>query len=62
MNKIICHYCGRVKEEVSFYIGYCPEPDWVMVEGTGWIACPDCCDKAIKEGQERINGTTKKTK
>ena len=54
MDKLICAYCGKVKKEVSFYIGASIEPDWVMVEGTGKITCPDCWEKAMKEGQDAI--------
>ena len=55
MNKMVCEYCGKEKDEVGFFIGACIEPDWVMVEGTGKIACPDCHGVATREGQEAID-------
>ncbi len=59
MDKLVCAYCGKVKEEVSFYIGASKDPDWVMVEGTGKIACPGCWERASLEGQEVIRKVTK---
>ena len=55
MEKVICEYCGKEKNEVSFYIGASLEPDWCMHEGTGKIACPNCYDKAQIEAQIIIN-------
>ena len=54
MDKLVCAYCGEVKEEVSFFIGASNEPDWVMNEGTGKISCPNCYDKGRAEGQDAI--------
>lgn len=51
MEELKCQYCGKVKGEVSFYIGASIEPDWCMVEGTGKITCPDCYEKAQAEAQ-----------
>ncbi len=58
MDKLVCAYCGKVKEEVSFFIGASTEPDWVMVEGTGKITCPTCWEKARLEGQEVLRKAT----
>lgn len=58
MDKLVCTYCGKVKEEVSFYIGASPDHDWVMNEGTGKISCPDCWEKGREEGQEAIHRAT----
>ena len=58
MKKLVCDYCGKVKEEVSFYIGASNEPDWVMNEGTGKISCPDCYEIGRKEGQDAIHKAT----
>ena len=58
MDKMICAYCGKEEEEVSFFIGANIEPDWTMVEGTGKITCPDCFGVAVKEGQEAIKKHT----
>jgi hypothetical protein len=44
-----CEYCGKTKQEVSFFIGAAKEADWCMHEGTGKISCPDCYDTAQKE-------------
>jgi hypothetical protein len=58
MDKLVCDYCGKVKEEVSFYIGASTEPDWVMIEGTGKITCPICWERASLDGQEAIRKAT----
>ena len=58
MDKLVCAYCGKVKEEVSFFIGASNEPDWVMNEGTGKINCPDCYEIGRKEGQDAITKAT----
>lgn len=55
LDKIVCVYCGKEKKEVSFVIGAARKADWCMVEGTGKMTCPDCYDKAMKEGQEAID-------
>jgi len=54
-TKTICEYCGKEKEGLSFCIGASNQPDWTMVEGTGKMTCPDCYDKAMAEGRDRIN-------
>lgn len=54
MEKLTCEYCGKVKDEVSFFIGASLEPDWCMHEGTGKVSCPDCYAIAQKEAQEVI--------
>ena len=56
-QKLICHYCGAEKDEPTFFIGACSkeEKDWCMIEGTGYMSCPNCYDKASKEGQDRID-------
>ena len=51
MKKLKCEWCGKEKEEISFYIGASTKPDWCMVEGTGKITCPNCYDKAILEAK-----------
>ena len=53
-NGIVCEYCGKTKNEIIFSIGASRKPDWCMIEGTGKMTCPDCYEKASKEGQERI--------
>ena len=55
MEKLTCAYCGKTKEEVSFFIGATKKPDWCMIYGTGKMACPDCYEKASKEGEEKVN-------
>jgi len=58
MDKLKCEYCGKEKEEISFFIGATNVPDWCMIEGTGKIACPACYEKASMEGQEIIRKVT----
>ena len=53
-DSITCEYCGKTKADGGFFIGASKEPDWTMVEGTGKITCPDCYEKAMREGQARI--------
>lgn len=54
-RKTICEYCGKEKEGLSFVIGASNKPDWVMVEGTGKMACPECSEKAQAEGAAAID-------
>ena len=53
-NGLVCAFCGATKDEVVFIIGASKKPDWCMIYGTGKMACPDCYEKASKEGQERV--------
>jgi len=55
-NCLICEFCGKTKDEVTFTIGACSKdkPNWCMVEGTGKMACPACYKKASDEGQDII--------
>ncbi len=54
-QKVICEYCGKVKDGgFSFVIGASNKPDWVMVEGTGKMSCPDCLPKAEAEARAII--------
>lgn len=56
VNGLVCAFCGKVKEEVSFIIGACSKkPDWCMIYGTGKMACPDCYEKGSKEGSDAVN-------
>ena len=55
-GKLECAYCGKIREKVMFVIGASREPDWVMVEGTGKITCPDCWDKATAAGRDAVDG------
>ena len=59
MDNVKCEYCGKVKEDNSFFIGASNTPDWVMNEGTGKMSCPDCFDKGWKEGQNAIDNHIK---
>ena len=54
-DKLICEYCGNVKQEVSFVIGASNDKEWVMNEGTGKVSCPDCWEIGRKEGQGAID-------
>ena len=53
-NVTICEYCGKEKEGLSFVIGASNRPDWCMIIFTGKMCCPDCYEKASKEGKEAI--------
>jgi hypothetical protein len=55
MDKLICEYCGKVKQEIIFAIGASNKADWCMHEGTGKVSCPDCYAKASKEAQDIIH-------
>ena len=57
-RKMICEYCGAEKEGLSFFIGASVRPEWVMVEGTGKIACPNCHSKATAEGRAAVDRAT----
>ena len=59
-DKTTCAYCGKTKEGLSFVIGASDKPDWCMIEGTGKIACPECYERAMKEGQEKIRQHVKR--
>lgn len=52
---LTCHYCGAVKNEISFVIGAARKADWCMVYGTGFMTCPDCYDVAMAEGVARVD-------
>ena len=50
MSKLKCDYCGKVKKEVSFYIGAALDSrDCVMWEGTGKVSCD--CEKCFSQGR-----------
>ena len=53
-DKVVCAYCGKEKVGGGFVIGASLKPDWTMVNGTGKMTCPDCYDKAVSEGQAKI--------
>jgi|MudIll2142460700_1097286.scaffolds.fasta_scaffold195626_4 hypothetical protein len=50
-----CAFCGKVNNTPGFFIGASLKAAWVMVEGTGKMTCPECWEKATREGQEAIN-------
>ena len=54
---IVCAYCGKVKPKgpgYDFVIGASRTPDWVMVEGTGKMSCPDCLPVAERHAARAI--------
>jgi hypothetical protein len=55
LEKLICEYCKKEKQEISFMIGASVEPDWCMHEGTGKVSCPDCYPEASAEAQKAID-------
>jgi len=57
-NKLVCDFCGKVKDEITFIIGAAKKADWCMVYGTGKMTCPDCYERAQKEADDKINGIT----
>lgn len=58
-GKMVCEYCGKVKDEsgVTFIIGAKRKKDagWVMVYGTGKIACDECYPLQSKLAAEKID-------
>jgi len=52
---IICKFCGDTKQDDTFVIGASNKPEWCMIEGTGKMACPDCYEQAMNEGQKAIH-------
>jgi len=58
MKKLYCDYCGKVKEEVSFFIGASTDyRDWVMWEGTGKLSCN--CERCFELGRKDSENATK---
>ena len=57
-KQTICEYCGAVKDGISFMIGASLTPDWMMVEGTGAMCCPDCWEVARAEGAAAVRRHT----
>lgn len=57
-EKLICEYCGKVKDEITFTIGACSKPgtDWCMIYGTGKMACPDCYERGTAEAEAKAKG------
>ena len=55
MDKIICEFCGKEKEDFSFVIGASNEADWCMHEGTGKMSCPECYSLAQQEAQAKMD-------
>jgi len=53
-NQTICEYCGKTKDGISFMIGASLVPDWVMIEGTGAMCCPDCWATARQDGMDAV--------
>ena len=58
-DKLVCDYCGKVKEEMTFVIGASLEKDWVMWEGTGKVSCPECWEKGKEESAKIMRGLVK---
>ena len=56
-NGLVCAFCGATKDSVTFFIGATTKPDWCMIFGTGKMACPDCYEKASKEGSDRVDAS-----
>jgi len=53
--EIKCDYCGKIQEgNPTFVIGASREPDWMMVDGTGKMTCPDCHTIAVQDGQRAV--------
>ena len=57
-NVTICEYCGKTKNGISFVIGASLTPDWMMVEGTGAMCCPDCWAVARQDGDDAVRRHT----
>ena len=57
MSKLKCDYCGKIKKEVSFFIGASLDSrDWVMWEGTGKVSCN--CDECFNQGKDESEKST----
>jgi hypothetical protein len=63
VNGLVCAFCGKEKAgEIKFIIGYNPkdsDPDWVMIAGSGKMACPECYaahEKWTDPKPEKIGG------
>lgn len=58
-GQMICEYCGKAKEEtgITFFIGAKRDchVGWVMVEGSGKIACDACYPLQSKLAAEKID-------
>jgi len=52
MEKLVCNYCGKIKEEMTFFIGASDGKDWTMHEGTGKVTCPDCHQQGEQEARK----------
>lgn len=54
MERLICSYCGKVREKMMFCIGACVPgaKEWTMWEHSGKVSCPDCEEKGRKESNE----------
>ena len=61
MEKLVCDYCGKVKDEVTFVIGASIEKDWVMWQGTGKVSCPDCWEKGQAEARAVLDNMKRGT-
>ena len=49
-EKLICSYCGKVKNEISFFIGASLKVDWTMWEGTAKVSCDN--ERCYLNGKE----------
>ena len=38
-EKLICSYCGKVRNGISFFVGASLKADWTMWEGTSKVSC-----------------------
>ena len=57
-GQLVCDYCGKKREEISFVIGASLERDWVMMEGTGKVSCPECWEKGKEEARAGLDKLT----
>jgi hypothetical protein len=57
---IRCDYCGKERDDgkQAFVIGASPLPDWVMMEGTGNMCCPECWEVARRHLAKAIDRVT----
>ena len=55
VDGIKCAFCDAEKQEVTFVIGASSKADWCMIYGTRKMACPDCYEKASKEGSQAVD-------
>lgn len=62
-ENMTCDYCGKIREEIKFFIGasLAEDIDWTMWEGSAKTSCdnPECWAKGRAESKIIINAYVK---